>query len=116
MRPLRGTLARINKFPLLTPLVPKIQRVLAGDAPWPDRFATARALVSQARRQLPPAPATGEMLIARDAYLTSACHSLLATPMLDPVVSGVADAAGTAFHLSAGLRPTTDRTVQTPNP
>ena len=86
---LRGQLTRINRVTLLTQVVPQIQQLLASDAPSADRFASTRALVSHAKRQVPPPQTMGQLLNGRDTYLSQAYASLLASPVISAVVTAV---------------------------
>jgi hypothetical protein len=91
-------LSGINDVSTLTTLVPSINTALAGDASPTSRLTALRTLISKAARQLPAAPAMGQLLAQKDSAVTSAYRSLLADPVLGPAVNTVASDAGATFN------------------
>jgi hypothetical protein len=101
---LLGQLARINRTSVLASVVPQIQEVLAGNTPLPERFSAARALVSEAKRKLAVPLTVGEVLARRQSNSEADYAVLLANPTIEPLATGAAVAAGSAFDsFEAGL-------------
>jgi hypothetical protein len=90
-------LAKIDRVSILATAVPEIEKALAGTASWPERLAAARAVLSEAKRQVTPPPTLKELLANQTAYLESVYSVLLASPVLDTTVTSVTEAAGRVF-------------------
>jgi len=95
-------LATIGRPAALAPLIPKITSALGGKDAWPDRFSAARALITGARRDLPPRPTVSGVLAALDTRAAAAYSALLSIPAVDAAATGVSATAAAASGLAAG--------------
>ncbi len=89
----------------------QMQHLMAENKPPADRFAAARSLIAEAKRQSQRRRTTGQLVAGRDAYLTRAYNALLTEPPVNKTITSVITFAGNSFDatvtapFSGGVQP-----------
>ncbi|MDN3249779.1 MULTISPECIES: neuraminidase-like domain-containing protein [unclassified Streptomyces] len=102
-------LGRLNDFDTLSSVVTRVRAVLKSDAPWDERVARARVLVSRAVAEEAPRATVADSVRRKTEVDARALASLLASPAISRAAEQAGAAAGTRFlnavACTAGVKP-----------